>query len=76
VFDRKLDRLSVTVIDHDYANSLQIRFKGVIKKNEYTMNPLAIIGMMLHGIVDDKIATSDCVQMHDLQNIKMLQFSR
>ena len=51
VFNRKFDWLSVTIIKHNDANSLQVGFKGMIKKNEYPMNPLAIIGMMLHGIV-------------------------
>ena len=46
----------------------------MIKKNEYPMNPLAIIGMMPHGIVYYKISAFDFVQVHYLQSIKMLHF--
>ncbi len=76
VFNRKFDRLPVAIIKHNYTNSLQVGFKGMIKKNEYPMNPLAIIAMMPHGIVYYKIFTFDFVQVHYLQGIKMLHFSR
>ena len=44
----------------------------MIKENKYSMNPLAGIGMMFHGVVYDKITVFQLVQVHYLQGIELL----